>query len=109
MHYIATASILIMGLGLISCAKPIPDRAKQELGRPVSCETADHDIEILEVEKASVAEQIAAGVGSVVPTTAVASILRRNTKDRMKVATGIYNREIDDKIKEIKQECGISP
>jgi hypothetical protein len=108
MHYMATASILVLGLWLISCAKAIPDSAKQELQRPVSCETARHDIEILEVEKATVATQIAAGVGTVVPTNAVLSILRRDTKDRLKVAAGTYNREIEDKIKEIKRECGIS-
>ena len=55
------------------------------------------------------AKRISAGVRSVVPAAAVMGILRGDTKDRAKVAVGAYNKEIDAKITEIKQKCGMWP
>jgi len=34
-------------------------------------------------------------------------LLRGDTKDRAKVASGAYNKEIDAKITEIKKTCGL--
>jgi hypothetical protein len=81
--------------------------AKRQLDKPVDCGTAEQDIAALESEKASLAKQVSAGVRSVVPAAAVVGILRRDTKDRAKVATGAYNRELDAKIAEIKRSCGL--
>lgn len=91
----------------VACASSISPEAKQELASPVNCETAGSDIEALEAEKASVAKQVAAGVRTVLPAAVVVGILRRDMKDRFKVAAGVYNQEIDDKVVEIQQHCGL--
>ena len=96
--------LLICALALVACA-PISQQAKDDLAKPVNCETAEADIAALESEKASVAEQAAAGVRSVVPASAVIGILAGRAKDKAKVATGTYNREIEAKIAEIKATC----
>jgi hypothetical protein len=91
---------------LAACA-PISQQAKDDLAKPVNCETAQADIAALEAEKTSVAEQAAAGVRSVVPAAAVGGLLMGTTKDKAKVATGAYNKELEAKIAEIKVTCGL--
>ncbi len=92
---------------IVGCAAPISDEAKQGLAKPVNCDTGAADIAALESEKASVAEQTAAGVRSVVPAAAIGGLLMGTTKDKAKVATGVYNQELEDKIAEIKTTCGL--
>ncbi len=92
---------------IVGCASPISDEAEQGLAKPVNCDTGAADIAALEAEKASVADQTVAGVKSVVPASAVMGILAGTTKDKAKVATGVYNQELEDKIAEIKATCGL--
>ena len=86
--------IPLCAAALLACAGPISDEAKEGLAKPVDCDTAASDIAALEAEKASIAKQAAMGVTSVQPAGAVMGILTRTTKDKAKVATGIYNRQI---------------
>ncbi len=99
--------LVMCGLALAACAGPISQEAKEGLAKPVNCETGVADIAALESEKASVADQTVAGVKSVVPASAVMGILAGTTKDKAKVATGVYNQELEDKIAEIKATCGL--
>ena len=78
------------------------------LDKEINCRTARSDIEILENEKASVGKQILSGVRSVVPFAAVAAIIMGDYRERVQVATGQYNDDIESKISEIKSSCGIS-
>ena len=99
--------LVMCGLALAACAGPISEEAKDSLAKPVSCETGAADIAVLEAEKASVADQTIAGVKSVVPAAAVMGILAGTTKDKAKVATGVYNQELEDKIAEIRTTCSL--
>ena len=92
---------------LAACAEPYSKGAKREIRKDINCETAQEDIKILENEKASAGKQLAAGVRSVLPVAAVVGILKGTWRDRTKVATGDYNKAIDNKIKEIKWSCGL--
>lgn len=94
-------------LAVAACASPISDEAKAGLAAPVNCETAERDIALLESERASVAEQSAAGVRSVVPAAAVGGLILGRAGDKAKVATGAYNRQIDEKIAEVRETCGL--
>ncbi len=98
--------VLVSGLFLIGCAS-ISQTAKDHLAKDVDCSTARKDIQILTQERASVGKQALSGVRSVVPLAAVVGILRGDYRDRVSVATGKYNSDIDAKIKEIKDTCGI--
>jgi hypothetical protein len=100
----------LLGTSLVALAacETIPDGAKQQLAKPVDCSTADKDLALLEAEKVSVAQQVAAGVRTVLPVAAVAAILQHDLKDRARVAVGEYNREIEEKMFQIRQQCGIT-
>lgn len=102
--------VVLLGAGLAALAacESIPDEAKQELARPVDCSTAEKDLALLEAEKVSVAQQAAAGVRSVLPVSVVAGILQHDMGNRVRVATGEYNRQIDEKMFRIRQQCGIT-
>ena len=89
-----------------ACA-PISNQAKEDLAQPVDCRTAEGDIRVLEHEKAHVAEEAANGVMAVAPAGAVLGIVTGTEGDKLKVATGDYNRKIDSKIAEIKRTCGL--
>lgn len=107
MRHVKLALVFYAGGSLAACGPSISEQAKAKLAKPVNCQTAKKDIAALEKEKKSVTTQVTAGVRSVVPTAAVAGLLRGDTKDRAKVASGAYNKEIDAKIAEIKKTCGL--
>jgi hypothetical protein len=73
----------------------------------VNCSTANRDIMILEEERASVGKQVLAGVRMVMPISVVAGLLMGDYGDRVHVAAGDYNDDIDAKIALIKKQCGL--
>ncbi len=109
MQHVGTALVASSLLFAFGCARSIPEEVKAEMAKPVDCSTAEQDIATLEAEKASAAEQVSAGARSVVPIAAVAGLLRGDTKDRAAVASGKYNEQLEAKIAEIKQKCGLRP
>ncbi|MCH7570444.1 MAG: hypothetical protein IH919_07750 [Deltaproteobacteria bacterium] len=106
MRYVKLVMVLCASALLVSCSS-ISKEAKAKLAKPVNCETAKKDMAMLEKEKASVARQAAAGVTSILPVGAALALVTGDTKSRAKVATGAYNRQIDEKIAEIKKTCGL--
>lgn len=106
MRYGKLVMVLCASALLVSCSS-ISKEAKAKLAKPVNCETAKKDMAMLEKEKASVARQAAAGVTSILPVGAALALVTGDTKSRAKVATGAYNRQIDEKIAEIKKTCGL--
>ena len=109
------SKFLVLPLFLLSigCAdrtnySPIPSisqDAKAGLDKPVNCKTAERDIEILENEKASVGKRMLSGVRSVFPFAAAAGILTGDYSDRVQVATGQYNDDLEAKISQIIKKC----
>ncbi len=99
--------IICLTIFLAACSSPISYEAKMELAQPVNCATAEEDIRILEQERASVAEMAKAGVTGLAPAGAVLGILTFTEKEKLEVASGVYNQKIDEKIAQIKRECGI--
>jgi hypothetical protein len=94
-------------MSAFACAQSISPVAEEQLAQAVNCDTAQADITTLEAERASVGQQVSAGLRSVVPVAAVSGLLRGDTKDRASVATGAYNEQIDEKILEIRLACGV--
>ncbi len=101
-----TIALAIAVIGL-ACAASIPEATKEELAKPIDCDTAEGDIARLEAERANVGKQISSGVRSVAPPAVIAGIVRGDTKDRARVASGAYNQEIERKIFQIRQQCAI--
>ena len=100
--------VLIVGVALLMVAcSPQSKEAKQELAQPVNCATAEGDIRILEGEKAHVAEQVASGVTAIAPAGFALGVVTGTEGDKLEVASGDYNDQIDKKIAEIKSTCGL--
>ncbi len=74
---------------------------------PVNCATGHSDLQTLEEEKVNVAQQVASGVTAIAPVGLVMGILTGTQGTKMDVATGDYNKAIDNRIEQIKMECGL--
>lgn len=74
---------------------------------PINCFTAEGDIRVLKSEKANVAQQIAAGLQTIVPTSIVVGLVTGTSGTSAQVENGEYNRMIDARIAEIKSVCGL--
>ncbi len=98
--------VVSLVIDLAACA-PISQQTKDTLKQPVNCATAEGDLRVLKSEKAHVAKRIAMGVTSIQPIGLVIGVVTRTQKDKIKVAIGKYNKMIDAKVAEIKEECGI--
>jgi hypothetical protein len=105
---IMNRGILIVGVTFLMVAcTPQSKEAKQELAQPVNCPTAEGDIRVLEGEKAHVAKQVASGVTAIAPAGLALGIVTGTEGDKLQVASGDYNDQIDKKIAEIKSTCGL--
>ncbi len=99
--------VICLAIFVAACASPISQQAKDELAQPINCDTALEDIRILESEKASVAEMAKSGVSGLAPAGAVIGLITFTEDEKLSVASGTYNKKIEEKIAEIKRECGI--
>jgi hypothetical protein len=98
-------SVIFAALTFAGCALQ-ERRVEQSLTAPISCPTAEGDIRVLESEKVHVGRQIVAGVTSIVPAGIVVGLVTGTTGIKFRVATGEYNKKIDERIADIKRTCG---
>ena len=104
-------TLLLSACSSYSNKSPYPSQdpeAVEVMETGVDCSTAESDLELLKEEKKSVGKKVLAGVRSVLPIAVVAGLLMGDYTDRVQVATGKYNRDLENKIAEIKKACGIS-
>ena len=97
-----------MVLLLPACAlkdKKVEKELKQDL--PINCATAEGDIRMLQHEKAHEAQQVIDGVTAIVPASLVIGLVTGTETEKIRVATGDYNKAIDKRIAEIKAKCGV--
>jgi len=102
-----TALAICLMISLTACAASKQKKVEQEMKVPINCNYAQGDLRALGHEKVHVAEQIAEGVTAIFPAGFVAGLVTGTEKEKMKVATGDYNKMIDNRIAEIKEKCGI--
>ena len=109
MKYFSLFVVGILGIAIAQAAPldPISDEAKRDLNKPVNCATAEGDLRVLESEKTHVIEQVARGYTAVTPVGFVSGVVLGTEGEKLEVATGEYNRQLDAKIAEIKNVCGI--
>ena len=81
--------------------------AQANLAKTVDCSTAQADIETLNGEKARTSQEIEDGAGSIIPIGAVAHLFGGSEKESFEIGTGEYNKKLDAKIAEIKNQCNI--
>jgi hypothetical protein len=105
-HYTMLFLVIFLSATLGACASNYK-KVEQSAKEPVNCATAEADLRVLESEKVHTAEQIAAGVSTILPIGLVAGLVTGTEKSKFHVATGDYNDMLDKKIAEIKQTCGL--
>lgn len=99
-----TAAIAIFSLS--ACATDT-QQVQSDLKKPIHCATAEGDIRALQSEKQHVESQIVNGVTAIAPAGIVVGVATGTEGDKLKIASGDYNRMIDQKIAAIKSLCGI--
>jgi len=102
-----TSTVICLAL-VAGCAAPISKQAKTNMAAPVDCSTARGDIRVLNSEKANASKEIEDGFTSIFPIGLVAHLVKGDEKDDFKVGFGEYNRALDKKIAEIKEQCNIT-
>jgi hypothetical protein len=97
--------VVVLATVVVGCAMQTKKTEQQVKAMPVNCATADGDLRMLNDEKKTTLQRIASGVGSVAPIGLVAGVATGTAGTKYRVATGAYNKMLDDKIAEIKQAC----
>ena len=100
----------VLGLAVLlgGCASDYKKQAAAAEAMPVNCSTAEGDIRTLNSEKANVAQQIGMGVSAIAPIGLVAGVATGTERTKAKVASGDYNKMLDQKIAEIKSTCSLN-
>jgi hypothetical protein len=103
----ALASLLILG-SLGGCAmQQKKDMQAASTALPVDCRTAEGDIRVLQNEKAYLVERAAEGFTAVTPAGAIVGVLMGTELTKVEVAIGVYDERLDQRIAQIKAECGL--
>ena len=105
-HLAATVCGVAVAVLAAGCATEYKKNLANLDKPPINCFTAEGDIRVLQSEKANVAQQMAAGVAAIVPTSIVVGLLTGTEGTKAQVESGEYNRKIDARIAEIKATCG---
>jgi len=104
---IITAIFLSTLMTACGCSTKTYKQGEADAKKPVNCATGEGDIRVLESEKSHASQQMAAGITAIIPISLVVGVATDTEGTKAKVATGEYNKMLDKKITEIKQECGI--
>jgi hypothetical protein len=101
--------IALLALALSAGCAFQQKKVEQQLAQPapINCATAQGDLRVLQQEKANVAQRIAEGVTAIYPASLVIGLLSGTEDTKYQVAIGEYNTKIDERITQIKQQCGL--
>jgi len=106
---VTTAALAATAVLLAGCASTEKEKKEEAAAQTmkVNCATAEGDIRMLQGEKASAAQMAADGVTAIVPVGAVVGVASGTEGTKAQIATGEYNRVLDQKIAQIKSPCHI--
>jgi len=100
-------AIFLMTLFTACASQKTIEQGEANINKPINCAYAKGDIRALMSEKVNVAEEMAQGVTTIVPVGLIASAVEGKTGSDVRVATGDYDKMLDNKIAEIQQKCGV--
>lgn len=108
MKVFTAVTLVTLLLAGCSAQAPAPEKEVQaNLAKPIDCSTAAADIKTLTSEKARTSQEIEDGASSIIPVGAVAHIFGGSEKESMEIGTGEYNKKLDAKIADIRQQCNV--
>ena len=101
--------VMILGCVVMlmpACGAFKAKKVEKGMKQPINCATAEGDIRVLQGEKAHVASEAANGVTAIIPASLVIGLVTLTEGEKIRIATGEYNKAIDKRIAEIKSQCG---
>lgn len=106
------AALTLISVISVSCTaikkeKETYKAAEANEKKPVNCATAEGDLRALESEKVHAGKMAGAGVLAVVPVSLIEGLVTGTEGKRIKIATGDYNKKLDEKIAQIKTTCNV--
>lgn len=105
--WLRPAAYLVAGTALVGCATASHEERAELLEKPINCETAEDDMIELAEALPSGSERAKSVFQSVTPVGLATGVLKRENKDKIKVATGKTERDLEARITEIEQTCGL--
>ncbi|HTY78514.1 MAG TPA: hypothetical protein VMI34_11910 [Candidatus Bathyarchaeia archaeon] len=100
------ASMLVAVTLVTGCAQKY-QKVEESLQQPINCSAAREDIQTLQNAKVSKTEEATAGLSYALPTTIFVGILTGTGGAKYDVGTGEFNRKIDERIAEIREQCKV--
>ena len=106
---LAAALALALGSGFLAACTASKDvqQVRAQAAAPIDCATTEGDVRVLQGEKASVADQMARGITAIVPAGAVVGLVGGQEGAKFQIASGEYNRMIDQRIAAIRARCDL--
>lgn len=98
-----TMVIILSALILGACAMR-PSTEEIQAIKP-DCAKAEEQIAMLDEEMIRTHDRVLAGIGTIVPSAAVVSLLAGEWSNNKDVAIGTYEEVLNNKIEEIKRTC----
>ena len=98
----ALAGLICIGLGVLS--QPVIAETKRH---PINCTTAEGDLRAIASEKKHAETQQAESVIAVTPAGALLGLVTGTENKRLKMLSGDYIKELDDRAAQIKSTCGV--
>jgi len=100
--------LVAMALVVAGCATTVQEERESLLAEPINCEVAEEDIAALEAVKPSRRERARSAMQTATPLGALTSVVQGSYRDRASVLLGRTDEELDARIAEIEQNCGVS-
>lgn len=73
---------------------------------PINCSTAEGDLRALESEKKHARKQQVENIEALIPAGALLGIAQGREKEKLQMLAGDYVRKIDQRMAQIKAQCG---
>lgn len=91
---------------IAAACSTIPEETETLLYKPIDCSRADEDIAALTAEIPEGGDRRRAAIRSLTPVGIATGIVTRDYRDRARVATGRLEKDLNNKIADIYEECG---
>ena len=91
---------------LAAACTTVHDKNEALLEKPIDCSTADEDIAALTSAIPGRRARIRATLGTLTPVGVATGVVTRDYRDRARMATGKLEKDLNNKIADIYEQCG---
>ena len=97
----------LSGLAFLAAAcTTVHDRNEVLLDKPIDCSSADEDIAALAAAIPGRRARVRAALGTLTPVGVATGVVTRDYRDRARMATGRLEKDLNNKIADIYEQCG---